>query len=229
MTVAHLTLESSNTKTGPIPVSTTESSTCPEACPFKAAGCYADGGPLAIHWARVSEHDAGFDWPMFCDAIETLPAGTLWRHNQAGDLPGSGGSIDKAEFIALIAANRGKRGFTYTHKPMDSELNRDLVRFANQSGFTVNLSANNLTHADALADLEIAPVVVVLPEDQRTNTLTPAGRRVVICPAISRDDVTCATCQLCQRQHSTIVGFPAHGSSKRKASAIAGIKITVQH
>ncbi len=91
------------------------------------------------------------------------------------------------------------------------------------------LHANNLANADELADLQVGPVVTVLPEDQRTNTVTPAGRRVVVCPAIARDDVTCATCQLCQRQRSTIVGFPAHGSGKRKASAIAGIKITVQH
>tara|TARA_R110000868_G_scaffold120258_2_gene319174 strand:- start:315 stop:470 length:156 start_codon:yes stop_codon:yes gene_type:complete len=28
-------------------------------------------------------------------------------------------------------------------------------------------------------------------------------------------DFLCATCQLCQRQRSVIVGFPAHGSRHR--------------
>jgi len=51
--------------------------------------------------------------------------------------------------------------------------------------------------------------------------VTPAGRKVVVCPATIRDDVSCASCQLCQRQRDFIIGFPAHGTSKKKASAIA--------
>jgi hypothetical protein len=95
------------------------------------------------------------------------------------------------------------------------------VAYANAAGFTVNLSANNLAHADDLADLGIAPVVTVLPADATDNTVTPKGRKVVICPATIRDDVSCATCGLCARLRDAIVGFPAHGASKRKAEAIA--------
>jgi len=72
-----------------------------------------------------------------------------------------------------------------------------------------------------LCDLDIAPVTVVLPETQTTNTTTPKGRKVVVCPATIKDNVSCATCQLCARQRDTIVGFPAHGVSKRKANEIA--------
>ncbi|MFZ9994271.1 MAG: DUF7227 family protein [Steroidobacteraceae bacterium] len=51
---------------------------------------------------------------------------------------------------------------------------------------------------------------------------TPGGRRIAPCPATYRDDVSCSTCQLCQRRRrGVIVGFPAHGVSKRKVSAIA--------
>ena len=66
-----------------------------------------------------------------------------------------------------------------------------------------------------LADTGAGPVVVVLSSDATANAVTPAGRRVVVCPATQRDDVSCATCQLCQRQRDTIVGFPAHGTRKR--------------
>ena len=59
------------------------------------------------------------------------------------------------------------------------------------------------------------PVVVVLPSTTTANTTTPAGRPVVICPATQRDDVSCASCQLCQRQRTAIVGFPAHGARHR--------------
>jgi len=219
----HLTLKSSNAKTGPIPVSTTSALSCPEVCPFKHAGCYADGGPLAIHWRAVTENRRGGDWRAFCATIETLPDGQLWRHNQAGDLPmrGDTQTIDTAKVRKLIAANRGKRGFTYTHHDMTKRANRAIVAECNTAEFTVNLSANNLQHADTLSALNIGPVVVVLPIDQTANTTTPAGRKVVVCPATQRDDVTCESCQLCQRQRSVIVGFPAHGASARKASVIA--------
>lgn len=220
----NLTLKSRNAKTGPIPVSTTTQHTCPKACPFNrsnSGGCYADGGPLRIVWDKVTDGRVGVDWDTFCNDIATLPADTLWRHNQAGDLPGIGDAIDAKALAKLAKANTGKRGFTYTHKPMHTKSNREAVRKANQAGFTVNLSGNNLAHADDLADLGIAPVVVVMPANQTANTVTPKGRKVVVCPATVRDDVSCKTCGLCQRMRDAIVGFPAHGNAIRKADAIA--------
>ncbi len=217
----HLTAKSANAKTGPIPVSTSTASTCPPACPLLGNGCYAGGGPLGMHWQKVTNGSRGTSWGEFCADIAALPAGTFWRHNQAGDLPGLGNRIDGAKLAGLVAANAGKRGFTYTHKPMTVAANRKAVADANMAGFTINLSGNNLDHADSLADYAIAPVVVVLPSDQTSNTVTPKGRKVIVCPATQRDDVTCASCQMCQRQRDVIVGFPAHGASKRKASSIA--------
>jgi hypothetical protein len=222
----HLTLASRNRKVGPIPVSTTTAASCPDACPLKAAGCYAKGGPLAMHWRKVTDGAAGTDWATFTATIAALPAGTFWRHNQAGDLPGHGDRIDATALHMLVEANAGKRGFTYTHKPVDGRhpLNRAAVAQANCNGFTVNLSADTLVEADTLAALNIGPVVVVqdAAEGERHDTVTPEGRKVVTCPATYRDDVTCASCQLCQRRdRKVIVGFPAHGSQKKKAAAIA--------
>jgi hypothetical protein len=223
----HMTLESRNEKTGPIPVSTTSYDTCPDVCPLKGNGCYADGGPLGMHWRAVSEGKRGTTFDAFLAEVAALPEGQLWRHNQAGDLPGHGNDIDALALAELVNANRGKRGFTYTHKPVtENAPNQNAVEAANRDGFTINLSANSPAHADELASLGIAPVVTVLPADidgAATKTLqTPAGRTITVCPATYRDDVTCASCWLCQRQkRKTIVGFPAHGASKRKASAVA--------
>ena len=220
----HFTAKSQNVKTGPIPTTVTSAATCPDVCPLKAKGCYAQGGPLAIHWRAVTQGKRGGSLQALCDNIAALPADTLWRHNVAGDLPGEGNAIDKAGMLALIQANDGKRGFTYTHKPAQHGANADLIRFANAKGFTVNLSANTLAHADSLAALDIGPVVVVLdaPEGQRADTVTPEGRKVVTCPATYRDDVTCASCKLCAvRDRAVIVGFPAHGAAKRAAANIA--------
>ena len=183
-----------------------------------SGGCYAKGGPLAIVWKQVD--DVGTDLATFCATVARFPIGQLWRHNQAGDLPGIGETIDTKALGAIVKANRGKRGFTYTHKNPINLRNAAAIAKANRNGFTINLSANNLEHADALADLGIAPVVTVLPSDG-TSTTTPKGRKVVQCPATYRDNVSCKTCQLCQRQRDVIVGFPAHGAAHRKANAIA--------
>jgi len=222
-TYVHLSRESGNAKTGPIPVSTTSAKTCPPSCPFnRGQGCYAGSGPLALHWRKVTARERGMAWGKFCSEIAGLPEGQLWRHNQAGDLPGSGERINSRELFALVRANLGKRGFTYTHKT-NSRSNLQAIAKANSRGFTINLSANSLAHADTLARTKAGPVVCVLPQEQTSNCLTPEGRRVVVCPATQRDNVSCATCQLCsRRERSVIIGFPAHGTSKRKASAIAG-------
>src|SRR5215475_1057809 len=224
------TLESRNSKVGKMPVSTTSRNTCPDACPLKASGCYAEGGPLGMIWRALSAVNPGekfklprggfsqsLTWPQFCEMVAALPESTLWRHNQAGDLPGQGDSIDVEALSALVDANAGKRGFTYTHKPLTAT-NAAAIKDANARGFTINLSADNLIEADQLADTGVGPVVVVLPDTIQGNVdvKTPAGRRVSICPATYLDDVSCATCQLCQRQNrKSIVGFPAHGASKR--------------
>ena len=224
-----ITIKSRNSKVGPIPASTTSAATCPDACPLKKSGCYADGGPLAIHWRAVTNGTRGTGIDEFAESVAALPEGQLWRHNQAGDLPGIGDSIDGADLNKIVTANTGRRGFTYTHKPVfgDSDTaraNAAAVAAANRNGFTINLSANTLAEADTLASLSIAPVVVVLDavEGIRADTTTPDKRRVVTCPATYRDDVSCATCKLCAvRDRTTIVGFPAHGAGKKKAAAIA--------
>ena len=183
-------------------------------------------GPLYhFHWKKVSAGTRGTSWGKFTSAIASLPAGQLWRHNQAGDLPGTGDVIDSQALHQLVKSNTGRRGWTYTHKPVlgDSNLatsNRASVRHANRNGFTVNLSANTLSHADELKRADCGPVVVVVPQDSPHTVYTPAGNRVVVCPAQRDDSVTCADCGLCARQRSVIVGFLAHGRSARTVEAV---------
>ena len=219
----HITPKSKNVKVGKMAVTTSTATTCPTSCPFKGNGCYADSGPLKLHWLKVTEGERGDDWSTFLDKIKDLPAGSKWRHNQAGDLPGDTKDLDSTKCVDLAKANEGKRGFTYTHYDvLDNFQNAITVNMMNHLGFTVNVSANNLEHADQLCDLDIAPVATVLPIEQTTNTVTPKGRKVVVCPATYKDEVSCADCMLCEkRDRKVIVGFPAHGTSKRKASAIA--------
>ena len=158
----------------------------------------------------------GFDELLYM--IRRLPPGSLWRHNVAGDLPSNNRTtIDRAALRAIVEANEDRRGFTYTHYDALANLaNRQAIAEANRDGFTVNLSANSLADADDLADLRIAPVTVVVPTDANSNVRTPKGRTVVICPINTHPGTTCASCGLCARQRSTIVGFPASGGLKHK-------------
>jgi hypothetical protein len=220
----YLNPKSKNKKTGNMPVSTSDRGTCPDACPFKNNGCYAEGYPLKGRWDEVTNGQRGGLFSDFVNQVAALPANILWRHNQAGDLPGDGENVDRGALLALAGANAGKLGFTFSHYDVETNKhNRAAIATANAKGFTINLSANNLDHADKLADLDVGPVATVLPHDfDARKTTTPKGRLVAQCPATYRDDVTCKTCGLCQKQsRRVIVGFPAHGNSKKKASAVA--------
>jgi hypothetical protein len=226
----HLTLKSTNQKTGPIPVSTSPDSTCPPACPFLGEGCYADSGPLKIHWSAVSRGQRGEPWTVFLSRIRSLPESQLWRHNQAGDLPGIGNRIDAKQLAQLASSNKGRRGFTYTHKPVirtegvpDKVVQGNLrtVQKAVEQGFTINLSGNSLAHADRLARTGL-PVATVVPPGSPARFLSPAGNRVVICPAQRSETTTCAMCRLCSRaDRGFMIGFLPHGTGAKKVSAVA--------
>ena len=216
----HLTLKSANAKTGPIPVSTSSAETCPEACPFKAKGCYAKGGPLALHWSKVTSGERGIDWSAFIAEVRKFPAGQLWRHNQAGDLPGIGNAIDGVKLAQLSKANDGKRGFTYTHKPPTGS-NLSALKRANRAGFVVNLSANSISHADKLAKTGL-PVAAVVPQESPDRFTTPECNRVVICPAQRVDGISCDKCRLCAKaDRGFIIGFKPHGAGSKAVNQIA--------
>jgi hypothetical protein len=148
---------------------------------------------------------------------------------QAGDLPGKNNRINFGHVKRLVKALAGWEAFGYTHKPANVGKNAEAIKHCNDNGVCINLSANNLTHADELLKLNIGPVSVTLPKDSPLKGVTtPSGKKVVVCPAVITDGkITCATCggnkgALCFRvDREYIIGFPAHGSSVNKATEIA--------
>jgi hypothetical protein len=183
-----------------------------------------------MYWKKINAGQYASTWAHLLEQVKALPDGQLWRHNQAGDLPGDNDCIDPVAMRDLVEANSGRKGFTYTHKPVETDkanpvtalMNATLVAEANRNGFTVNLSADNLSEADSLKALNIGPVVTVLPREAPAVSYTPAGHKVIVCPAQSRDDVSCKTCGLCAiSSRDVIVGFLAHGVSAKKAEVIA--------
>lgn len=219
MNLFHLSERGGNGKVGMIPVSTSHSRTCPDACPLKRAGCYAESGYLRMHWDRVDSGERGVTWEHFLRKVRALARGVAFRHNQAGDLVGQDNIIDRQAGLELAEAARHTRCWTYTHYPPTPE-NAETIRLMN-GRITVNVSTNNLDEADAAKVLGL-PTVVVVPMDA-TSGMTPAGNRLVVCPEQTHG-ITCDKCMLCYRKtpNRPIVGFRVHGSSKHKLQARVG-------
>jgi hypothetical protein len=213
-----LTIVSNNSKVGPIPVTVSNRGTCPPGCPLLKNGCYAEGYYTQLHWDKVTNGERGTNWNEFINSIKSLPKRILWRHNVSGDLVGSNDIIEAKALAQLVQANKNKNGFTYTHYPMDNDNNIQAVKRANDGGFTVNLSANNIEQADHYKSLNVAPVVVVVAEDCNKVTFTPNNTKIVVCPAQTSDKVTCSSCGLCQKKdRDYIIGFRVHGAYAKKA------------
>lgn len=216
-TYYHVTQKSSNKKTGPIMVTTSSANTCPDTCKLKDNGCYASSGPSAIHWRKVSSGERGISEAEFLQQIERFSyAGEIWRHNQAGDLPHNDGFIDHDFVKKLCFVNRGL-GFTYTHHALNRQ-NKMIIDYANSSGFTVNVSTDNVKQAKQLkSENPDLLVVTILPLDYADN-----DKEILRCPAEYKENVTCARCKLCAiSKRSKIIGFTAHGTSKKKVDLIA--------
>lgn len=219
----HLTLQSANAKTGPIPVSTSSRETCPKTCPFRGNGCYADNAPLRFHWDAVTTGARGVTWSKFLEAIASMPRSTLWRHNQAGDLHDPRTESGARKLRELTEANRGRKGFTYSHHRLTPKVTA-AFRYATSYGFTVNASCHSEREADRAILLGMRAVFVVPSGEKRRFWRTADGNRAVVCPAQLHDGITCQKCKLCyQRPQNVAIAFLAHGGQWRKVeAAIAG-------
>jgi ferredoxin len=219
-----------NSKTGPMLTVMTDQGTCPDSCPLKFSTdektgekkdgpCYAKGVRMLTHWQKMRDAMSAQEFALLLK--RKVAKGQLWRMATAGDMPGKCETVNEKEFNIIVKANEGRKGFTYSHK-YNLAGNIVLFKKALKKGFVVNLSANNVEHADVLADQGL-PVVCVLPMDATEKSYnTPQGRKIVTCPYALDKTKTCNVCGLCAKgDRSFIIGFPAHGTRKRTADKIA--------
>jgi hypothetical protein len=213
-----------NPKLGPMPTSITSGETCPDACRLKDSGCFAEFGILAMHWREVSE--TGLSWSSFLERVRSIPKGEVWRHNTAGDLPGVNNRLDVAKLLDLVSANEGRRGFTYTAKPLQTPNELSAVALANHKGFTVNVTAYGLDDLDAKRARSKLPTVVILPHYSDAWATSPGGAKVYVCPNEQDSKVTCASCQLCSRpERKVTIGFLAHGQWRARVDRLVELKV----
>lgn len=220
----HLTVTSKNAKTGPIAVTTSSKDTCPDICPLKKKGCYADNGPLQLHWELITQQKRGVSFDDFLILLLKLKRFSELRYGQAGDLPkikDDTDTIDSDKLARLTAVikQRKLKAYAYTHFPVMHHIaNQNAIKHANINGFTINLSANNISEVDNLLALKIAPVAVIMNPNAKKVSFTDQGNKIVICPAQTNEKTRCVDCMLCQKHdRSFSIGFYPHGTSVKKA------------
>lgn len=236
---------SSNSKTGPIAVSTSSSYTCPASCPFSPKiikdengvkktinrGCYAhESFHTSLNFKKVSSGQRGGNWEYFLEQVSELDNGVIYRHGVSGDLPGKGENIDeiKLDQLATILNKKKAIAFGYSHKKPKGK-NLKAIRAAIAKNFVINISCETFDQVDKMKALGL-PTVIVLPSDSPYRLETKKGNRIVVCPAQQKDNgkdtrkngkpVTCKTCQLCSKNRGITVGFLAHSTGTKRVDEI---------
>ena len=241
----HITRISMNLKTGPMSITRTETTTCPESCPLRElivdpetgeikekGPCYDLSGNGAIHRRKVNAHEyktVGFE--DFLKAIRDLSA--IYRHNEGGDLWNGKTSehICKDSLKRFSEVNKAwrKQVILYTHKPLVGKRSHWAIRKANRqaieasgSNVAINASVESLAEVDEALGLGLDSVCVLPANTPERVTRTPQGNRVVTCPAYY-SKTQCLSCgsgaPLCARKdRGYAIGFPAHGSKKKSLS-----------
>ena len=243
----HVTRNSSNSKTGPIAVTTSGRATCPPTCPFMD-NCYPNAGKLRIHWDKVSRGERGDLFLGFLNKLRSLAPKSRVRGQQAGDMPGDGVRLNEQHCVLYVkaATSYDKAFFTYCHYPVEAgpgvteedaaHNRRVLLQLNAMPRAGVNVSCETKAQVDRVIAMGL-PAVIVLPSKTGKPTPTPNGTRIVECPATrtarlfkagrisSALVITCANCggtkgALCMRSdRNFVVGFIAHAWT-RKIDAI---------
>lgn len=208
---------SGNAKTGPIPVTYRPMATCEPTCPLLGSGCYGSGRIFAM--AERNARDLVAE-----DAAAVLakrhPSARYMRDRVVGDIITMGPDgptldLEYVDQVAKLARDADLVAFGYTHAWRRFTIAN--VERIERAGYVMNASCETPGDIAQAAALGLPTTVA---NDDIPEGAVIAGRRVVTCPAQTRDGVTCATCGLCAKPgRKSTVRFRIHGSAKRQAQA----------
>ena len=208
---------SANSKIGKISTTYSSQKSCPEDCPFKSSGCYAESGFVAITTNRLNKAAKDFTIVELAqqeaDAIDILSGRRLLRLHIVGDCT----TNRTAEIVSTAAKRYTSKGgnpvWTYTHAW------RNVARSSWQD-VSVLASVENLSDAKLAVDKGYAVALVV--SQQEEFVIKREGFKLLPCPQ-QRDKVkSCADCKLCTkdkflRDSKTIITFSTHSGGKKNA------------
>lgn len=236
--------ESSNPKTVNIIQSYSNRSTCPNRCPLKNNGCYADSYHTSRQWDRCDDegdkryiangHDLTLDL-MSAVALHAKRGekSILFRHNVAGDiaLPNSdmiaderlNTIVESCNKVSSILNNIKLMGYTYTHCSLTMQ-NFNKVKKAQSKGFVVNFSCETIEEVKKVKFAGCNAVLTSVSPEETTKALKTEGLKAVQCPAQTNKDMSCKKCKLCARNREAVVIFAIHGNGSKKAQKVIMLK-----
>lgn len=213
------TARSGNTKTGDVPTAWV-GATLEEArqsclgCPLLDAGCYAHSGSVGMGGlsARKGATRNPDRYTLKSALANRSASARMARFTAIGDI----GRIGR-EMATALRATVQKVGLAvvgYTHHWREAEV-------ADAWKGSLMASTESLEDADEAVGQGWRATVIVSMDAPRTGT-TPAGRKLVVCPAQEKPGVvTCNTCRLCDASRpGPVIAFRAHGNQ----AALAGLR-----
>lgn len=236
---------SSNAKTGNIIQSYSSRATCPEKCPLKAGGCYAEGYRTRKLWDRCNNPNdpryvANYDQlrlALLEATIQHIKGSpkknpVLFRHNVAGDVAIEGTSVidinrvnilaDAVKYVNTLFPD-SLTGYTYTHCEI-SEYAAGIIHEAASKGFLINASCETVSEVMQAKALGINTVITSVNPEETKKALKASGIVGVQCPAQTHADRNCKECRLCARDGKITVIFGIHGNTAKKAAKVIMMK-----
>lgn len=236
---------SSNAKTGNIIQSYSSRATCPEKCPLKAGGCYAEGYRTRKLWDRCNNPNdpryvANYDQlrlALLEATIQHIKGSpkknhVLFRHNVAGDVAIEGTSVidinrvnilaDAVKYVNTLFPD-SLTGYTYTHCEI-SEYAAGIIHEAASNGFLINASCETVSEVMQAKALGINTVITSVNPEETKKALKASGIVGVQCPAQTHADRNCKECRLCARDGEITVIFGIHGNTAKKAAKVIMMK-----
>ncbi len=209
-----------NEKTGRIPsayVGHTKGeahATC-QGCALYGTACYAWAGRVAISFgnlvlrAKAHPERYTFDYVMTARHKETQAI----RLGALGD-PGRADPAE-VESVVTLARARGLSVLAYTHfwRERDTQHMRTIAM----------ASCEDERGADDALAAGWRPAMLLPWTHEGTTFDLPSGAKGVVCPAQTKDAVTCNTCRMCTPEHSVwkagkvqAIGFLDHSRAARR-------------
>lgn len=220
--LVHLVARSGNAKTGDIPVTYRPMTTCPTDCPFlptgDIGGCYGTGRIFGIA-SKYATPVIPYD-DLSAKLGKASRSARFLRDRVVGDVLDADGNVDMAYILAMAAlgADHGLTVFGYSHAwrrftPAE-------VAETAASGYVLNASCETREDVQAAIDLGMPAVIASDNVADGETFVTPDGktRRIVTCPAQTREGVSCASCGLCAKgDRAAVVRFQIHGTARNRA------------
>lgn len=202
-----------NIKVGPSSATWVSQHSCPNTCPLKGKGCYAESGRAAFVTRRLNASTES-------DQIEIAQAEAAGIRSLSGRNPlrlhvvGDCATDEAAKIVSAAAiehtAKYGQPAWTYTHAHNVSR----------ESWGTVSVLRSCETHEQVVKAMEEGFAAAVIVEEFESDKPYAVGDTTYFpCPEQTGTKPNCITCGLCMkdsklRRGRTVIAFKAHGTRR---------------